>query len=129
MPSVTEGATRIALVGASMGGTACLVAASREGQDIDAVVTLSAPTGFEGLEAGPDVLAEVEAAKLFIAGHADTAAAEAVQHALRGDPPAEASRDPHDRRPRDGHPHGEPGGDREHRDHPMARALHVSVEG
>jgi pimeloyl-ACP methyl ester carboxylesterase len=73
-----EGATRIALVGASMGGTACLVAASREGQDIDAVVTLSAPTGFEGLDAGPDVLAEVEAAKLFIAGHADTAAAEAV---------------------------------------------------
>ena len=73
-----EGATRIALVGASMGGTACLVAASREGQDIAAVVTLSAPTGFEGLEAGPDVLAEVEAAKLFLAGHADTAAAEAV---------------------------------------------------
>jgi dienelactone hydrolase len=73
-----EGATRIALVGASMGGTASLVAASREGQDIDAVVTLSAPTGFEGLEAGPDVLAEVEAAKLFLAGHEDTAAAEAV---------------------------------------------------
>lgn len=73
-----EGAIRIALVGASMGGTASLVAASREGQEIDAVVTVSAPTGFEGLEAGADVLAEVEAAKLFIAGHEDVAAAQAV---------------------------------------------------
>jgi pimeloyl-ACP methyl ester carboxylesterase len=73
-----EGATRIALVGASMGGTASLVAASREGQDVDAVVTLSAPTGFEGLEASAEVLAEVEAAKLFIAGHEDVDAAQAV---------------------------------------------------
>jgi alpha-beta hydrolase superfamily lysophospholipase len=73
-----EGATRIGLVGASMGGTASLVAASREGQDIDAVVTLSAPIGFEGLEASPDVLAQVTAAKLFIAGHEDTTAVQAV---------------------------------------------------
>jgi len=73
-----EGATRIGLVGASMGGTASLVAASREGQDIDAVVTLSAPTGIEGLEAGPEVLAQVTAAKLFLAGHEDTTAAQAV---------------------------------------------------
>ena len=61
-----------------MGGTASLVAASQEGQDIDAVVTLSAPTSFEGLAATPDVLAQVTAAKLFLAGHEDTAAAEAV---------------------------------------------------
>lgn len=74
----TEGATRIALVGASMGGTASLVAASREGQVVDAVVTLSAPTGFEGLEANAEVLAEVEAAKLFLAGHEDVDAARAV---------------------------------------------------
>jgi dienelactone hydrolase len=73
-----EGAARIGLVGASMGGTASLVAASREGQDIDAVVTLSAPTGIEGLEAGPEVLAQVTAAKLFLAGHEDTTAAQAV---------------------------------------------------
>jgi len=73
-----EGATRVGLVGASMGGTASLVAASQEGQDIDAVVTLSAPTSFEGLAATPDVLARVTAAKLFLAGHEDTAAAEAV---------------------------------------------------
>jgi pimeloyl-ACP methyl ester carboxylesterase len=73
-----EGAARVGLVGASMGGTASLVAASQEGQDIDAVVTLSAPTSFEGLAASPDVLAQVTAAKLFLAGHEDTAAAEAV---------------------------------------------------
>ena len=73
-----EGANRIGLVGASMGGTASLIAASREGQDIDAIVTLSAPTSFEGLEAGPEVLAQVTAAKLFLAGHEDTAAAQAV---------------------------------------------------
>jgi esterase/lipase len=72
-----EGATRIGLVGASMGGTASLVAASR-GQEIDAVVTLSAPTGIEGLEATPEVLAQVTAAKLFLAGHEDTTAAQAV---------------------------------------------------
>ena len=61
-----------------MGGTASLVAASQEGQDIDAVVTLSAPTSFEGLAATPEVLARVTAAKLFLAGHEDTTAAEAV---------------------------------------------------
>jgi pimeloyl-ACP methyl ester carboxylesterase len=73
-----EGASRIALVGASMGGTASLVAASREGQDVDAVVTLSAPTAIEGLEANAVVLAQVPGAKLFIAGHEDTTAAQAV---------------------------------------------------
>lgn len=79
-----EGASRIGLVGASMGGTASLVAASREGQDIDAVVTLSAPTGFEGLEANADVLAQVTAAKLFLAGHEDVAAAQAVDALYAG---------------------------------------------
>lgn len=74
----SEGVTHIALVGASMGGTASLIVASQEGRGIDAVVTLSAPPAFEGLVAGPDVLAEVSAAKLFIAGHSDIAAAQAV---------------------------------------------------
>jgi pimeloyl-ACP methyl ester carboxylesterase len=73
-----EGATQIALVGASMGGTASLVAASREGQDVAVVVTLSAPAGFEGLEANAEVLAQVTAAKLFLAGHEDVDAAKAV---------------------------------------------------
>jgi dienelactone hydrolase len=73
-----EGVSRIGLVGASMGGTASLVAASKEGQEIDALVTLSAPIGFEGLEASREVLAQVTAAKLFLAGHEDTTATEAV---------------------------------------------------
>jgi uncharacterized protein len=73
-----EGATRIGLVGASMGGTASLVVASEQGSDVDALITLSAPTGFEGLEAGADVLAQVTAAKLFMAGHEDAEAVQAV---------------------------------------------------
>jgi dienelactone hydrolase len=74
----SEGVTRIGLVGASMGGTASLVVASRQGRDIDAVVTLSAPISIEGLDAGAEVLAEVSAAKLFIAGHEDVSAVQAV---------------------------------------------------
>jgi pimeloyl-ACP methyl ester carboxylesterase len=74
-----EGVSRIALIGASMGGTASLVAASKEGEDVDAIVTLSAPTSFEGLVADPETVSQLTAAKLFIAGHADTAAAEAVE--------------------------------------------------
>jgi esterase/lipase len=74
----SEGVTRVGLVGASMGGTASLVVASREGKGIDAVVTLSAPTSFEGLDASAEVLAEVTAAKLFIAGHEDGGAVQAV---------------------------------------------------
>jgi pimeloyl-ACP methyl ester carboxylesterase len=74
----SEGTTRLALVGASMGGTASLIVASKEGRDVDAVITLSAPPSFEGLDAGPEVLAQVAAAKLFIAGNGDIAAALAV---------------------------------------------------
>jgi len=48
------------------------------GKDIDAVITLSAPPSFQGLGVGPEVLAEVTAAKLFIAGNEDTGAAQAV---------------------------------------------------
>ena len=73
-----RGVLRIGLVGASMGGTASLVAASKEGTDVDAIVTLSAPTAFEGLDANAEVLAQVPGAKLFIAGHEDAAAAAAV---------------------------------------------------
>ena len=73
-----EGVSRIALIGASMGGTASLVAASKEGEDVEAIVTLSAPVSFEGLDAGPDAISQLTAAKLFIAGHADVQAAEAV---------------------------------------------------
>ena len=74
----SKGVTRLALVGASMGGTASLIVAAKQGRDIDAVITLSAPLAFEGLDAGPQVLAEISAAKLFIAGNEDLSAAQAV---------------------------------------------------
>lgn len=47
-----DGATRVKLVGASMGGTAALVAASRIRPVVDGVVSLSAPNYFRGLMAG-----------------------------------------------------------------------------
>jgi dienelactone hydrolase len=75
----SDGVTKVALIGASMGGTASLIVASREGDGIDAVVTLSAPVSFEGLSVTPEELAQVTAAKLFIAGHADVTAAQAVE--------------------------------------------------
>jgi esterase/lipase len=84
----TQGARRIELVGASMGGTASLVAASRLGLDVSAVVTLSAPTSIEGLTASEDVLASVSAAKLFVAGNADpTGSAQAAQQLYDESPP------------------------------------------
>jgi len=46
-----DGATRIELVGASMGGTAVLVAASEIVPPVDGVVSLSGPTYFRGLNA------------------------------------------------------------------------------
>lgn len=75
----SEGASRVVLMGASMGGTASLVAASRPGVDVKAVVTLSAPSSIEGLVADRDTLATVTAAKLFIAGNGDAQAANAAQ--------------------------------------------------
>ncbi|MGH2676283.1 MAG: alpha/beta hydrolase, partial [Actinomycetota bacterium] len=45
------GATSVAVIGASMGGTAALVAASRA--ELDAVITLSAPSTFMGISAPP----------------------------------------------------------------------------
>jgi pimeloyl-ACP methyl ester carboxylesterase len=74
----SRGVLRVGLVGASMGGTASLIAASKEGTGVDAIVTLSAPTEFEGLDANAEVLAQAAGAKLFLAGHEDTAAAAAV---------------------------------------------------
>jgi pimeloyl-ACP methyl ester carboxylesterase len=79
-----EGATRVVLIGASMGGTASLVAASKA--DVEVVVTLSAPVSIEGLVADPDTLATVTAAKLFIAGNGDAQAADAAQQLFATSP-------------------------------------------
>jgi pimeloyl-ACP methyl ester carboxylesterase len=75
----TEGVRRVALIGASMGGTASLIVASQADPPIDAVITLSAPDSIEGLVAGPDVMQTVTGAKLFIAGNGDGTAADVAQ--------------------------------------------------
>ena len=73
------GVDRVGLVGASVGGTAALSVAAAEPSAADVVITLSAPTTIGGLGAGPDDVAAITAAKLFIAGTGDGAAAEAAQ--------------------------------------------------
>lgn len=75
----TQGVRRIGLVGASMGGTASLVVAASDSQIVRAVVTLSAPQSIGGLTARPDMLQTATAAKLFIAGNGDGAAADDAQ--------------------------------------------------
>ncbi len=74
----SDGVTRFTLVGASMGGTASLVATSQQPEGVEAIVTLSAPSSIEGLTAGPEVLQTLSAAKLFIAGDFDTVAAQSA---------------------------------------------------
>jgi pimeloyl-ACP methyl ester carboxylesterase len=75
----SRGATTVALVGASMGGTASLVAAGQEGVDVAVVVALSAPVSIDGLDADAALLQRVDANKLFIAGVGDAPAAASAQ--------------------------------------------------
>jgi pimeloyl-ACP methyl ester carboxylesterase len=63
-----RGAKRIILVGASMGGTAALVAAGKI--DVAGVAALSAPREFSGLDALPSVR-RLEIPALFLAGRQD----------------------------------------------------------
>ena len=63
-----RGASRVFLVGASMGGTASLKVAART--DVAGVVTLSAPPSVDGVDATPD-LRDISAPKLFIAARDD----------------------------------------------------------
>jgi pimeloyl-ACP methyl ester carboxylesterase len=82
-----RGATDVALIGASMGGSASLVAAGQEDTDVEAVITLSAPLSIEGLSADPALLQSISAAKLFIAGVGDGSAAEAAEELFATSPP------------------------------------------
>jgi dienelactone hydrolase len=75
----SQGARRVGVLGSSMGGTATLVVAASLGDDLDALVALSAPTQIEGLAAGPEVLETITAAKLFLAGNEDGTAADAAE--------------------------------------------------
>jgi esterase/lipase len=83
-----RGLVRVMLVGASMGGTASLLAAAQPGVPVVAIVALSAPQSFEGLTADSTVLGNVTAAKLFVAGNSDpTGAATAAQFMYEESPP------------------------------------------
>ena len=64
------------LVGASMGGTAALIVASRV--PVAGLATLSAPVAFRGLDAAP-ALPKVTTRTLFLAAEADQPAADAVK--------------------------------------------------
>ncbi len=95
----SQGATTVALVGASMGGTASLVAAGQEGTDAAVVITLSAPTSIEGLDADAALLQRVDANKLFIAGLGDAAGRGVGAGPGRDRAAAQACRDRSCRRP------------------------------
>lgn len=72
-----RGAGQVVVIGASMGGTAALVAASRA--ELDGVITLSAPSTFMGIAAPPEVVQAVDEPKLFIAAQGDGQAAATAQ--------------------------------------------------
>ena len=84
--SETHDADRIVLIGASMGGTASLIAADNAELS---VATLSAPVSFKGLDAG-DHLAGIGGPKLFIAADGDSDASKSARELFRraGDPQA-----------------------------------------
>jgi alpha/beta superfamily hydrolase len=84
---IERGATSVSLVGASMGGTASLVAASRDDDDVRAVITLSAPASIEGLVADAPTLSRITAGKLYIAGVGDASAARDAETLWAQSPP------------------------------------------
>jgi len=74
---------RVFLVGASMGGTASLIAAARN--RVYGVATVSAPHSFEELDVPPATLRDIGEPKLFIAGAGDPArAASAAEYFYDG---------------------------------------------
>lgn len=83
----SRGANRVVLIGASMGGTASLLAAAEDGVSADVVVALSAPASFEGMNLTPDVLTKITAAKLFVAGTGDGSAPDDAQALYAASPP------------------------------------------
>lgn len=75
----STGVARVGVIGASLGGTAALVAAAQSSSRIGAVATLSAPISISGLTASPETLVAVASAKLFVAGNGDATAATDAQ--------------------------------------------------
>lgn len=67
----SQGAKKVVLVGASMGGTATLKVAAKE--QPAAVLILSAPDSFQGLSVTPEEIKAISAPKLFIGSEGDGA--------------------------------------------------------
>jgi pimeloyl-ACP methyl ester carboxylesterase len=84
---MARGLVRVMLVGASMGGTASLLAAAQPGVSVAAIVAVSAPQSFEGLTADRTVLGNVTAAKLFVAGNSDPTGAATAALAMFAESP------------------------------------------
>jgi dienelactone hydrolase len=78
-----RGVKEIVLIGASMGGTAAVVAAAKADQRVAGVITLSAPTDCCGMEADEKVVEAVDAPMLFIAGRFDGDAARSARRFAR----------------------------------------------
>jgi len=74
------GYDRVLLVGASMGGTASIVAAGEDGtpEGIDGVIALSAPIEFGALHA-EDAAASMDVPVLLVAGEGDTSAIDSLK--------------------------------------------------
>ena len=127
----SQGATTVALVGASMGGTASLVAAGQEGADVAVVVTLSAPVSIEGLDADAALLQRVDANKLFIAGVGMPPPRRRPSSSDEIAPPPKAARDRPRGRPRHRPADGFAGrsGPAHHRDLPGAVRAGVRRQG
>jgi pimeloyl-ACP methyl ester carboxylesterase len=78
----SKGATSVVLIGASLGGEAVIVAASKLGPDIRGVVTLSASEGLVGLvdlSVARKRVAAIAEPKLFMAGGGDRGFADAAR--------------------------------------------------
>ena len=75
----SRGADRIVLVGASMGGTAAVVAASRADQPVDGVIGLSAPTDCCGMTIESADVEAIDAPLLLVAGRDDADAPESAR--------------------------------------------------
>jgi pimeloyl-ACP methyl ester carboxylesterase len=74
-----QGVDRVGLLGASIGGLASLIVASRESDGVRVVITLSAPETLGRLGVSPEMLATATAAKLYVAGAGDGTAASSAE--------------------------------------------------
>ncbi len=74
----SQGATEVYLVGASMGGTASLVAAAGGVPVVAGIVSISSPESFDGLDAGA-VAGQITVPALFIASEEDDGAPQSAR--------------------------------------------------